>query len=605
MRSITVKAICTLLVTVLVFCLAYFAMRAMPTPDPTVPSTGNQTQPSTAPSTSTSTVPTTTTQPTEPTEPTEPTTQPTVHSHSFGQEWQTDEDFHWHECPCGERTNLAEHIDEDVNTQCDICGAYVPPPPHVHQFSTTWVSDDTNHWNVCECGALENVAEHFDTDLDTNCDVCGAFVPLPPHEHDFGEVWAFDSKNHWHLCQCGEVADFQAHADADEDDFCDVCAADLTMPTHTHNYGTIWKSDETYHWHQCLCGQRSEQAEHVDADQNTKCDICFAFVPPPPHQHTFLPEWLYNEAGHWQLCECGDPSETEAHADLDGNHRCDTCGYVVSLPNPPTLHGTNAFIFDCETNDYTYNTSDSYSTKVYPASITKIFTCYVALKYLSLDEEILLGEEQSMYAYDASTAGFRAGQTVSVNALLHGTLMASGSDAVFGLAVAAGRKILNNSQATAQAALDAFINEMNHQAQLLGMGPTNFVTPDGIHANAHAISFHAFVTIARCAMDNDTILSICGKATATVTYKNSSGSLRSITFRNTNSLLQADSSYYIPECIGLKTGYTKAAGRCFLGLFYYNGKYVIIGIFGCANSNGRWQDMVNLWEYYKELDSLT
>ena len=268
------------------------------------------------------------------------------------------------------------------------------------------------------------------------------------------------------------------------------------------------------------------------------------------------------------------------------------------------MNAKHAFIFDCTSNDYVYRTVDSYGTVLYPASITKLFTCYVAMQYLSVEEEILLGYEQYLYPSDTSRAYFYPGETISVQTLLYGVLLPSGCDAVYALVATAGRRILNNPDAGAQAAIDAFVAEMNRQAKTLGMGATNFITPDGSHNKEHVISFHAFVIIARCAMSNPHIKAVFGKHYVTVSYKGSDGKTIYKDLVNTNYLLDPNSSYYCSEAIGMKTGSTNAAGKCFMGLFSYNGEYVIIGVFGCSADRNRWQDALALWAYYKQIKPL-
>ena len=534
MRSITTKAICTILITALVLGLSYFAIFAPRNTGPQNPTTNT-------PTTSTS-----------PTIPTSPTTVPptTVHTHLFVPGWHFDENHHWTQCDCGEKSSAISHTDSDRSGACDDCG-YAMELPHEHSFSQTWQSDETNHWKQCECGQGANIAAHADRDEDGTCDICD-YVLFVPHTHDFGETWRSDEENHWQQCECGEIQGTAAHIDEDVNGACDTCGYAMEIP-HQHDFGTAWESNENSHWQQCECGEISGSSSHLDANRNGKCDVC-------------------------------------AHA--------------VSLPEPPALNSQHAFIFDCDKNAYLYRCEETHNTPIYPASITKLFTCYVALQYLTdLDEEILLGDEQTLYAADASRAFFDRGETISVNVLLHGALMPSGSDATYALAAAAGKKILNNPNASGKEAVDAFMVEMNSWAQKLGMGDTHFVTPDGYHHNQHYVSFHAFVTIARCAMGNPHILSICGKAQETVTYKNVSGVYIKHILNNSNKLLSSSNSCYIAEAVGLKTGTTDEAGCCFLGVFIHNGKAVIIGIFGCSTDANRWNDTQALWEYYLALEA--
>ena len=603
MRSITTKAICTLILTALIFGGGYWLTTApwdaVPDPSGSIPSTS-------APPTSAFPTTLPTTAPTTSTVPPVPTT--TVHSHLFGQEWMCDEELHWNVCQCGEPANAAPHIDEDLDEKCDICDADVPLPPHEHSFGETWLSDEENHWNSCECGEIANVEAHIDEDLDEKCDICDADVPLPPHEHSFGETWLSDEENHWNGCECGEIINVDAHIDEDINGKCDVCDADVPLPPHEHSFGEAWLSDEENHWNGCECGEIINVDAHIDEDINGKCDVCDADVPLPPHVHSFSTNWITDGTNHWKTCECGEVIDTARHTDKDINGKCDICKATVPLPpEKPTLNGHSAFIFDCQANDYYYllHKNNAPSDPIFPASTTKLFTAYIALKHLTLDEVIVLGDELDLVPKDASQTfgrtGFQKKDAVSVQSLLYSCLMVSGSDATYGLAVAAGRKILESPNAPYQDALDAFMKEMNDMAQRLGMGKTTkFITPDGYHAEDHVVSLHAFVTIARCAMSIPDIIAACSSLTVDVTYTDSNGTSCTKTLENTNLLLDPESEYYCPDAIGLKTGYTSKAGNCFLGLFRYGDTYVIIGTFGSSDKDkiGRWEDTIALWEYY-------
>lgn len=50
-------------------------------------------------------------------------------------------------------------------------------------------------------------------------------------------------------------------------------------PDHQHSFSTEWKSDDSKHWHECSCGEKADEADHVDEDNNGKCDACEHSVP--------------------------------------------------------------------------------------------------------------------------------------------------------------------------------------------------------------------------------------------------------------------------------------------------------------------------------------
>ena len=106
----------------------------------------------------------------------------------------------------------------------------------------------------------------------------------PTHVHDHGTAWESDANEHWNECECGDKANKAAHADSDNNGKCDVCGADVPVapPSHTHDYGTIWKTDANNHWNECSCGDKANVGTHVDSDNNGKCDACGKDMPTTP-----------------------------------------------------------------------------------------------------------------------------------------------------------------------------------------------------------------------------------------------------------------------------------------------------------------------------------
>ena len=101
---------------------------------------------------------------------------------------------------------------------------------HTHKYGTEWKYDETNHWHECECGNKTDITAHtfkqiIDKEATTTekgskheeCTVCGykkAAVDIPKidsHNHNYGTEWKYDETNHWHECKDGEKADITAH----------------------------------------------------------------------------------------------------------------------------------------------------------------------------------------------------------------------------------------------------------------------------------------------------------------------------------------------------------------------------------------------------------
>lgn len=104
---------------------------------------------------------------------------------------------------------------------------------HTHDFTSEWVSDETNHWKECECGEKSDEAEHAYTDWtvtkeateteegskERTCETCGykqtETISALSHTHIFGEEWKTDESNHWKECECGEKSDKAEHSYTD------------------------------------------------------------------------------------------------------------------------------------------------------------------------------------------------------------------------------------------------------------------------------------------------------------------------------------------------------------------------------------------------------
>lgn len=101
------------------------------------------------------------------------------------------------------------------------------------------------------------------------------------HQHTFSETWSSNATKHWHqaTCEHGEIKDSEAnHTDADEDGKCDVCEYQVG---HTHSFATTWTYDESNHWRAATCSHKDEKKAislHTDNNEDGKCDICKGHV---------------------------------------------------------------------------------------------------------------------------------------------------------------------------------------------------------------------------------------------------------------------------------------------------------------------------------------
>ena len=183
------------------------------------------------------------------------------------------------------------------------------------------------------------------------------------------------------------------------------------------------------------------------------------------------------------------------------------------------------------------------------ASITKVMTAYLVIKADHLDRKITIPAAVTGYvrAHNASSAGLRPGDRLTARQLLYALLLPSGADAAYTLAKAYGP------------GLSRFVTRMNATARLLGMRRTHFSNFDGL---PYPTSYSNYSTAAnllalgRAAMRLPVFRSVVAKRS----YGLAAGSgHHAYRWKNLNPLLGR-----YPGAIGIKPGYTGAAGQCLL-----------------------------------------
>jgi serine-type D-Ala-D-Ala carboxypeptidase (penicillin-binding protein 5/6) len=196
------------------------------------------------------------------------------------------------------------------------------------------------------------------------------------------------------------------------------------------------------------------------------------------------------------------------------------------------------------------------------ASITKVMTAFVVIKAGNLNRTITIPSAVVGYVreWDASNAGLRPGDKLTADQLLYAMLLPSGADAAYALAEAYGP------------GNPAFIAKMDAVARLLGMTRTHFSTFDGLPYPTPYSNYSTaanLLTLGRVAMRSPLFRSIVDQRS----YRIAAGSgHHAYYWRNLNPLLG-----YYPGAIGIKSGYTGAAGQCLLFEATRNG-YSVIGV---------------------------
>ncbi len=191
------------------------------------------------------------------------------------------------------------------------------------------------------------------------------------------------------------------------------------------------------------------------------------------------------------------------------------------------------------------------------ASITKLVTALIILSRHSLDETVTVPTLPD-YPTEAETIGLVAGDRFKVGDLLQGLLVPSGNDAADALAIIDAGSI------------PKFAARMNAKMTEWGIVDTHFASPSGLQDAGNFASAAALGKIAELSLASPYLAKTVGLTEVTFTSTNG----RIYNLKTTNQLLASGQFY------GIKTGYTLAAGECFVGLTRVNGHEVITVVLG-------------------------
>ena len=190
--------------------------------------------------------------------------------------------------------------------------------------------------------------------------------------------------------------------------------------------------------------------------------------------------------------------------------------------------------------------------KIYPASLTKIMTCLLALENGKLTDEITVSATALQGLDEAgSTAGLQEGETLPLEEILYCMMLSSANEAC------------NVVAEYVAGSVSAFVDMMNAKGQAVGCTGTHFANPHGLHDDDHYTTARDLSIIARAALQNETFVKITSTTTHDVPATNKSEIRHLVT---TNYLVSKDttSDYYYEYAKGVKTGYTSQAGRCLI-----------------------------------------
>ena len=268
------------------------------------------------------------------------------------------------------------------------------------------------------------------------------------------------------------------------------------------------------------------------------------------------------------------------------------------LLDPEMLLAKSAILIEADSGEVLFEKNAD--EMLYPASTTKILTAYIALQMADLENDVVTVSQRAIDLVPPTyeRIPLSAGEQIRMEDLIAATLVKSGNDGANAIA-----EYLSGS-------IEGFAQLMNNTAGMIGCSElTHFTNPSGVHEENHYSTARDMALIARAAMRNEQFarivqrLSVDLPATKNEDPSRSGHAARTIVGR-TNILDPQNSAYY-PYITGVKTGFTNAAGYCFVGSAKKGGVELISVVF-YSSASGRWSDTRKLMEYgFTQIESIS
>lgn len=208
-----------------------------------------------------------------------------------------------------------------------------------------------------------------------------------------------------------------------------------------------------------------------------------------------------------------------------------------------------AGLFDLNNSEIVY--AENMHEKLYPASITKLLTALVAIKYGSLDQVLTATNAVYITEPGAAICGIKSGDSMTLEQALHLLLIRSGND------------VANLIAENIAGSVEDFITLMNEEAVKLGATNSHFVNAHGLHHADHYSTVYDVYLIFKEAVKYEAITQIINRASYSTTYKDKYGNKKNISVSSTNAFF--NQLYVAPlnvTILGGKTGTTNEAGSC-------------------------------------------
>ena len=235
-----------------------------------------------------------------------------------------------------------------------------------------------------------------------------------------------------------------------------------------------------------------------------------------------------------------------------------------------SLSAKSAILINALTNEVIYE-KNAYEKRGM-ASTTKIMTALLTIERGNLHKTYVAKDED--VRIEGTSIGLKEGDRITLETLVQGMLLESGNDAA------------NVSARVIGKSRKKFVSLMNQKAKEIGMENTCFKNPSGLTEEGHFSTAYDMALLGSFAIKNKQFRDICSQSSIRVSYGNPEYQR---TFKNHNKLLNS-----VEGAFGIKTGFTKASGRCLVSAAERDGVTLVAVTLSAPDD---WNDHKKLFEY--------
>lgn len=245
---------------------------------------------------------------------------------------------------------------------------------------------------------------------------------------------------------------------------------------------------------------------------------------------------------------------------------CVAAALFLSVPvqAEPGVSARSAILMDAASGEVLFEKNADQKSLI--ASTTKIMTGLLVAESGNLDEQVSIPEQAT--GIEGSSLYLKAGEVLTVRQLLYGMMLHSGNDAAVALAMAE------------DGSVERFVERMNARAAELGLVHTHFSNPNGLDDPENYSTARDLAALACAAMANETFRQVVSTKSITVGGHSLS---------NHNKLL-----WSYDGAVGVKTGFTKAAGRLLVSAAERGGRRLVAVTIDAPDD---WNDHAAILDY--------